>query len=94
MPRALVTADPYFRALARLGPVQALLAARRALLGDGSVMSEGRFVYENVGQTLLMSWQAAGACGLCFKVFRLVLFIFKPNTWTNRCATGAVQSTC
>lgn len=60
VPRALVTADPYFRALARVGPVATLLAARRALLGDGGMLSEGRFVYENVGQTLLMSWQPAG----------------------------------
>ena len=67
VPRALISADPNFRAAASWAPVARLLQLRQALLGPGSMLSSERFMFENVGDTFLLRWspQAGHAVVSC-----------------------------
>ncbi|KXZ49030.1 hypothetical protein GPECTOR_23g118 [Gonium pectorale] len=63
VPRAMLTADPYFAAArAALPGLSALLSLRGALLGEGAALSSGRFLYETVGELLLLRWASKGGC--------------------------------
>ncbi|GIM03465.1 hypothetical protein Vretimale_8241 [Volvox reticuliferus] len=59
----MLTADPYFSAARRVVPgLSALLALRGAVLGEGAALSSGRFLYETVGELLLLRWSSKGGC--------------------------------
>lgn len=61
VPRALLTADPTLAAArAALPGLDALLALRGAVLGEGAPLSSGRFLYESVGELMLVRWCAKG----------------------------------
>ncbi|KAG2435917.1 hypothetical protein HXX76_007112 [Chlamydomonas incerta] len=63
IPRAMLTADPYLTAARKAVPgLSALLALRGAVLGEGSALSSGRFLYETLGETLLLRWSSKGGC--------------------------------
>lgn len=61
IPRAMLTADPYLTAARKAVPgLSALLALRGAVLGEGSALSSGRFLYEALGETMLLRWSSKG----------------------------------
>ncbi|PNW71802.1 hypothetical protein CHLRE_16g688700v5 [Chlamydomonas reinhardtii] len=63
IPRAMLTADPYLTAARKAVPgLSALLALRGAVLGEGSALSSGRFLYEALGETMLLRWSSKGGC--------------------------------
>ncbi len=41
-----------------------LLALRGAVLGEGAVLSSGRFLFETVGQLMLLRWSGKGTSGI------------------------------
>ena len=43
--------------------LSALLSLRGALLGEGAALSSGRFLYETVGELLLLRWASKGGRG-------------------------------
>ncbi|KAG2433103.1 hypothetical protein HYH02_012806 [Chlamydomonas schloesseri] len=63
IPRAMLTADPYLTAARKAVPgLSALLALRGAVLGEGAALSSGRFLYETLGETMLLRWSSKGGC--------------------------------
>ena len=58
VPRALLASDPSFVLLKRWSVVRRGLQAREWLYGAGTPLSSSRFLYDNVGQVFLISWNA------------------------------------
>lgn len=58
VPRSMLASDPSFMLLKRWSVVRSGLQLREWLFGAGVPFSSTRFLYDNVGQVFLISWNA------------------------------------
>ena len=58
IPRAMLSSDPSFTLLKRWSVVRAGLQLRETLFGSGVPLSSSRFLFDSVGDTFLIRWDA------------------------------------
>ena len=58
IPRAMLSSDPSFTLLKRWSVVRAGLQLRETLFGSGVPLSPSRFLFDSVGDTYLIRWDA------------------------------------